>query len=532
MVEPGYLQREFRTTNEPKVHPLVKNSFIFVPSVGMRLSPEILVLELMREVFFGKQYNEHDPKAKDLDPDERDEEGNYCLSERERAVLYALRGRRKKTKKSADQVFFAPAYPQLAEHGWLRKSSDRVVKFLLFAGPVAQYLYHGNHPSSERGRKQEDIVSKVVKALIGGKSPLDGDLTGKELLAATLQASSFKNYKVPENYCKNIVELINSRNASLMNIPDELATCITTDLKAICDLEAKVPRMQWLQLLMTFLRFALPAWLLAQMQLTRLVHDWLLDTIDGEAEIPSSDEIYSCIATRNRGLLHPTLTPTRELFDHVDRYMKNRIELDILLYCISAIRSDRFALDNKDLALNMDGGGKEKISIEDLLLLARESSQDIRDMERFKAIAAGCNVRTFLTREGELFSAWRNPRKSGQGKNIDEFFRVLYQSEIGDESGGYLVKSSGQGIKRGFIVFPGQLLLKTMAYLSARRKWSSQSEGGMLVLQDVEDHFAAYGIDFSNAADARPKLMDQLQSMGLLRGSPDAGSSVAVEIPY
>jgi len=119
------------------------------------------------------------------------------------------------------------------------------------------------------------------------------------------------------------------------------------------------------------------------------------------------------------------------------------------------------------------------------------------------------------------------------GKNIDEFFRVLYQSEIGDESGGYLLTSAGKGAKRGFMVFPGQLLLKAMAYLSARDKQLSHgSSGGILVLQDVEDHFAKYGIDFSNAADARPRLMEKLQSMGLLRGSPDAGSSVAVEIPY
>jgi hypothetical protein len=54
----------------------------------------------------------------------------------------------------------------------------------------------------------------------------------------------------------------------------------------------------------------------------------------------------------------------------------------------------------------------------------------------------------------------------------------------------------------------------------------------MLVLQDVEDHFSQYGIDFSTAADARPLLMNELQAMGLLRGSPDAGSSVAVANPY
>ncbi len=45
-----------KTANEPKVHPLIRNSFVFVPSAGMRLAPEILILELMREVFFERHY--------------------------------------------------------------------------------------------------------------------------------------------------------------------------------------------------------------------------------------------------------------------------------------------------------------------------------------------------------------------------------------------------------------------------------------------------------------------------------------------
>jgi hypothetical protein len=48
----------------------------------------------------------------------------------------------------------------------------------------------------------------------------------------------------------------------------------------------------------------------------------------------------------------------------------------------------------------------------------------------------------------------------------------------------------------------------------------------------VEDHFGQYGIDFTMAVDARPLLMKELQAMGLLSGSPDAGSSVAVTCPY
>jgi len=314
-----------------------------------------------------------------------------------------------------------------------------------------------------------------------------------------------------------------------MDEEDEIANRVTQDLTAMCDLEAELPRMQWLELLMTFLRFALPMWLLAQMQITGLLHAWLTDAVDN-GNIASADVVLRSLLRRNRGLLHPTLTPTRELFEHVERYMKCRVEVNIFLYCLEAIRQDRVG----GKTLKLEGGGRDALSVDQLLILARDASGDIRDMERFRAIADGLDVRTFLTREGEAFAAWRNPLMRGQGKNIDEFFRVLYRAELGDEAGGYLLVPEGRGARRGFRVFPGQMLLKTATYLAAQGRWSSRPRrgAGKLVLEDVEEHFGQYGIDFSTAADARPLLMKELQEMGLLTGSPDAGSSVAVACPY
>src|SRR5512147_1357521 len=93
-----------KTANEPKVHPLIRKSFVFVPSAGMRVAPEILVLEFMREVFFECHFGVT-PGTRDLNPDELDEERRYLLPTKDRAVLHALRGRRKKSKNSSDQRF-------------------------------------------------------------------------------------------------------------------------------------------------------------------------------------------------------------------------------------------------------------------------------------------------------------------------------------------------------------------------------------------------------------------------------------------
>jgi hypothetical protein len=515
-----------KTANEPVVHPLVRKSFVFVPSAGMRLAPEILVLELMREVFYPKHFGDS-TSTRELNADERNDEKRYCHSARERAVLYALRGRRKKTKQSKAQEFFAPAYPDLAKNGWLRKSTDRVINNFLLSGPIAQYLWHKGQGTEDGKRRQQGLVEKLWRALLGSSAWLDQGLEGKDILAVTLGAGSFNtNGDLPT---RNLQERTNQYDSVIRIEEDEIANRITQDLVAICDLEPELPRMQWLQLLMTFLRFALPMWLLAQMQITGLLHAWLIDAVDN-GNVASTDAILLNLARRNRGLLHPTLTPTRELFEYIERYMKCRVEVDILLYCLEKVRGDKIA----GKILNLEGGRRDLIGVDQLLILARDASEDISNMERFKAVADGMDVRTFLTREGEAFAAWRNPRMRGQGKNIDEFFRVLYRAELGDEAGGYLLVPEGWGAKRGFRVFPGQMLLKTVTYLAAQDKCSSRRRGGAgkLVLQDVEEHFGQYGIDFSAAADARPLLMKELQAMGLLTGSPDAGSSVAVACPY
>lgn len=509
-----------RTVNEPKVHPLVRRSFFFVPSVGMRLAPELLVLELMREVFFGSACGER--KARDLNPGET---GSY--SNNERAVLYSLRGRRKETKQSKVQQYFAPAYPQLAESGWFRKNSDRVVHSLLLAGPIAQDLWNRGPDSADGKNRQKEITDTVWHALVGDSFRPERTLEGKDILAATLGS---ENLEIDiEEAVKRFRQKTDFSDSVMRVDRDELASRITQDFVAICEIEPKLPRLQWIQLLMTFLRFALPMWLLAHMQMTKLLHEWLLAAMDG-GTIAGERAIFRELAERNRGLLHPTLTPTRELFEHIEQYIKCRVETSILANLLEKENPESVM----EKRLDLSSGRSDVLSIGQLLILARNSTDVIRSRNYYRQVSQGMSVRTFLTREGEQFPAWRNPLMHGQGKNIDEFFRVLYQAALGDEGGGYLLTPEGRGTTRGFRVFPGQLLLKTVTFLAACNKRSGHHSGGIgrLVLQDVEDHFGQYGIDFSTAADARPLLMNELQAMGLLSGSPDAGSSVAVACPY
>ena len=167
-------------------------------------------------------------------------------------------------------------------------------------------------------------------------------------------------------------------------------------------------------------------------------------------------------------MLNLTLTSTREVFDRIEQYMRHRVELNVFLYYLQAIRKE----DIEGKELDITGGSAGKIGVEELLEIARNSSEEFQ-----AAFTHGLDVRRFLTRKGELYPAWRNPLKKGQGKNIDEFLRVMYRDEIGDESGGYLLIPEGKGATRGFRVFPGQLLIKTITYLAAQDKHLDSMRG-------------------------------------------------------
>ena len=514
------------TTNEPKVHSLITNSFAFVPTAGMRLAPEILVLELMREIFYESHCN-NSASTRDLDPYDKYVDRASIYSKNEKAIIFALRGRRKKAKGSIAKSFYAPAYPELARNSWLGKNRERVIVNFLLSGPVSQYLW-GRGPDVEiKKSEQTDIINLIAKALMGHNSSLGKDISNKDIFSVAIRGSNITLDKEIIN--RNLQEKTQYTNPVIDIAQDEIANRIFFDLKYICDLEKKLPRMQWINVLMTFLRFSTPIWLLAQMQITSLLHEWLVDAVDRQL-IADQPTIIEKISKRNSDLLHPTLTPTREVFEHIEKYMKHRVELNILLYCIENTCPDEI----RGKKLCVEAKGQKTISVEQLLLIARRNVMKIKSLPRFCEIADGLDIQNFLTREGESSSAWRNPLHKGQGKNIDEFLRVLYRAELGDEAGGYLLTPEGRGTSRGFRVFPGQLLLNTITYLAAQDKWSNNSIGGAgkLILEDVETHFQQYGIDFSTAADARPLLMDELKAMGLLAGSPDAGSSVAVACPY
>jgi hypothetical protein len=510
--------------NEPKSRKGM-SGFLSVPSVGMRLAPETLILELFRDSFY-RIDRKRQTKNAELEPDQRNDENLHLYTQAEQAVIASLRGRRKQTKRMKNQVYYAPAYPTLAKDSWLSHKRERIIVRLLFQGALSQHLWSKGESVSGKREEQAVLVDTMLDAFIGSQVQNNHSTRPKDILGAAI--SDRITAGLDMDVAREILLQNTDPSSTVFHTDkDEFASRIAQDFIAVCKLESKISRTLWIKIIMSFLRFSLPMWLLGHMQITCLVHGWLLDSMTNGI-VPDEDHLAEKILARNQQILKPTLTPSRELFNRIGEYVRCRVETNVLLYFLEQI--DPTSFENKKITLTLKNSSS--IPLAEALLKARDCMPDIVKDPIYQGSP---NLQTFLSRISERFRAWRDPLNKGQGKNIDEFLRVLYKAETGDEAGGHLLIRKGWGIESGFRVFPGKFLLQIVCFLAAKAKQNETkgiAGGGKVVLEDIEHHFAQYGISFSQAADARPMLMQELQALGLLAGSPDAGNSVAVINPF
>ena len=494
-----------RIENEPALPEcLGSKSLVFAPTAGMRLAPEVLVFELFRELGYGDSRNAAEMKAQEFS----DVVDTPSLSKAEQLLLATCRGRQKKTRARRSEFFYAPPYLGLSRHAWLRKRTDRTMRDYFLGGPLAHQEALGNFDKN-----------LVARALVGHRSARDvKESPGKEILS--LLALEERADPLPDAVLDYLTKAVSdARSAPLAcgRHTDPLASILSEDFLELCCLEARIARREWLFLLIAFLRVATTVWMLAHLRITIMVRDWVLSAALKLA-VPAADEMLSAICKRHEGVLHPSSSPTREVFEHVETYMRARVELRLLVREIKMMNAECFTAATGEVkTLSLDRRGAGFITLGDLLVLAQNCD--------WSTVVDGQTLRQWLTREAEKYPAWRSPRTRGQGKNIDEFIRVLYRSANDDSGSGLLIRCPETTTK----IVPGHRLLQLFTFLAARAKWRSRGrEGGKLVLRDIEQHLYDYGIDFRSSSFGRPLLIEKLMEGGFLVGSPDAGESAEV----
>lgn len=487
---------------EPAREPAFKDGFLALPTTGMRLAPQVLVLELMREIAYanaGGATSSTDPKAMPLDPHLADSPLKDA-PDTARAALFALKGRAKQRK--AQSAFYAPAYPALAGQGWMRRKTDRVVRDFFLKGALASGV-----TGDEALRNQ--VAAQTVRAIYGrGKDRQD------VLSLCADSIGSPDGMSTTEEAEENIKKLLgNGADQWGLEAGDVISGRITKDWLSLCALEEHLPRLAWVEMVGTFLRTVIPLWLLAQMRVCVIVRDFARTATTDRA--CRSINVRKAIDRRHESLLVPSTTLTDSVDEAVIEYMRARVEINVLL--------DKLAADST-------------LSTHEIHRpLSVENREGCLGLDRLGGILFGVENSSELVREvviaAEAFPAWVNPLSDGQGKNIEEFLRVMRDDHVGGQDDGFLL-ARGPANRKLFRVFPAPKVIALFALLTHTDKAMRFGWGQRLLLTDLEHTFSQLGIDFTVLGGVRAELLRALANAGILGGTPDAGESAVLTNPY
>jgi len=506
-------------SNEAGWHKSIERSFLFVSPASMRVAADELIIELYREVFFEKRSG--NGKYKKLNPEEKETEEKFVFKDSEKYSLYMARGREFQNN-TQNNHFYTPLYPSLARSSWPRKQNERVLQSFFFRA-IAQYM------QGDGGGNQGLIIpfiDKFYEAFAGGAEKKDADIAGLGI--------NFLNGCIKEEEAKdNIGKLCGSSHSTgvgkkekkvksiftLQNESDPLARTIFEDLGHLLELEKHLDRLQWMNLMKTFLRLSSSVWLMAQMKMTIVFRDELINILSNKYDPKDGAWIDKVVKNRMKGLFTPTMIPAKHIDDYVKEYVKARIELNILVALVEKYTRD----DWSEKTITLHGISGTELGIIQLITKADNIAGALKkDLD-----SNNLTLRAALTRHCERYSGWEMKKNCQPLKGYCEFLRVLRRMDKGDEDGGYLVIPNKQA-HTGYRIFPGNLMLKLITYFANCKKLATKQ----LTLADVERHFNDYGLDFGENEEIRRMLIRSLQEMGLLTGSPDAGDGVSVSNPY
>ena len=495
---------------EPDAINCHKDSFLFVGTAGMRNSPEEVLLELYRSLFFNRIGKD---SAQELLPE------NNELNRNESYTLKAFRGRQK--KQGSMESYYACPYPAIAKAGWPRKKTDTPIKHFFIGGPITQYVFGHDSEEKEAKYKEEDLPL-IVRALRGHN--VTGSSENVEFFAAAIgSAEAELNLEEAGEKFLGISKSNIDKGGGPLNTggyDDPLAERIYHDLLELCAMEKKVARYYWIQLLLGFLSLSSSIWLLSQMRLTLFVLKWLVLAIE-RRELPNEAKIKDAFRNRYHSLFYPSSSAKREVFEHIENYMKARVELVLLLNELK---------ETKVIDAKTPIPSKPAMLVD---YLTRVSGGAVNFKTHLKKKFNVETTQQFLTRKGEGYGAWRKPLKSGQGKNYIEYLRLLRKPQETGVNESYLLVPERQRDLRNQIwlkVLPGPITLQLLLFFT----WGEKRRAGLLgraTLGDLVDTFKGYGIEYNESEAGIELLKSELLRSGLMKGSPDAGLSAQLEKP-
>lgn len=303
--------------------------------------------------------------------------------------------------------------------------------------------------------------------------------------------------------------------------PYSPAEAFAQDLKEIIKLKPMLTRRQWCALVESILRLGLSTHVLWVCRLNFEVWLWALKVLDGH-DPPSEDEVKSKLWSGHLGygaFLDGGQSSDSYFRRQVESYATARLGLNLLLHALQDANSGWI------LSLQ-DGNGLTAVEqIKQLLCHLFDSRIHLSSAPKSWA----------MTQLGKILDeqASKVSGRSGSPKNLYEFLvhtlrrRPSKDPLLNEHDQGYLLAKLPGPRNAPWVVRPGPVLLLAMCYSTC-----SAMREAPVTLQHLASRFSFYGVRLSTGDLQEGEIASDLEALGVLVDSPDAGGGRLVLNPF
>lgn len=301
------------------------------------------------------------------------------------------------------------------------------------------------------------------------------------------------------------------------------AETFVEDLTELMKLKPKLTRRQWIALVESLLRLGLSTHVMWICRVNALVWEWVTGTLAG-SEVIDECQIEKSLWSAHLG--HGAFLDGGQSADpcfrrHVEAYMVARLGLNLTIHCIT----------DSDPNFDLMGGSSGRLpapgQVRNLLLRVAQFRREL-----VEGIQPSLWVKSALGRILDDNSS-RISGRAGTSKNLYEFLahslrrRLVRDAEMKEHDQGYLLVKSSTSRNAPWVVRPGPALIMALCYTTHR-----SMNDAPVTLQDLARRFSQYGVRLSTGDLVEGEIARDLESLGLVVDSPDAGGGRLVINPF
>lgn len=302
--------------------------------------------------------------------------------------------------------------------------------------------------------------------------------------------------------------------------PISPAEAFARDLMELLPLKRRLTRRQWCALVEALLRLGLASYVLWICRLNAIAWRYALGVLDGQS-VPTEADVERELWTCHYGsgaFLDAGHNADPCLRRQIEAYAVARVGINLVLHL----------LDER-------GSELEKRKVVEPVPAAEQLCHMLRSIQEGRRHLGSDPAAAVLDQLGSIVekNATRVAGRSGSPKNLYEFLAYTLQRRGAREASfnqhdqGYLLAKPSTARNAPWVVRPGPALLLAISHLTCK-----ELSGAPATLQHLAGHFAAYGVRISTGDLQEGTVERDLEDLGLVVDSPDAGGGRVVLDPF